>query len=500
VARLTVEFDNRPAQIVRIIDTVTIGRDSNNDIQVIDVKVSRRHSVVENRKGFFIIRDLSSRNGTYLNGVQITESELAPGDRIRVGETEIVFEGEPFHDVPSKKESSQLSTDSSSLVKILDHTFELKNLADIDLEKGSKKDLKNALDKLTTLFEVGNIVNVTRDSSSLMNAILDQITRIIAADRSYLMLKDEHTEELVPVAVRTGEKNNATPQLSKTILNQVLNKGLSILSPDAFQDERFQGSESIFIHSIRSAMCVPVKCQNRILGVIHVDTKGSNDSFTEDDLKMLTAIGISAGIAIENLRLYQNLKRLFHSTVRSIVATIEANDQYTGGHSMRVAEFSREMAVCMGLPDDEVETVEMAALLHDVGKVGIPDKILNKPGKFDSKEMNIMKEHPITGSEIISKIEGMENIAEIVRHHHERYDGGGYPDNLRRGQIPLGSRILCVADTLDAITTDRAYRKKNSLDIAMEEVANCSETQFDPDVVKILRKCIASGSITLQAR
>ncbi|MBN1356123.1 HD domain-containing protein [bacterium] len=497
MAKLTVELDGRPAQIIRIEDVVTIGRDSNNDIQLIDAKVSRRHSIIERRKGYHVIRDLGSRNGTYLNGVQISESELASGDRIRIGEADIVFESEPFLDAVPGREISRDPADSSSMIRILDHSFELKNLVDVEITREGKQDLKNVLAKLTTLFEVGNIINVARDSKTLMNEILDQITRVIMADRCYLLLRDENSGEFVPAAVRTEETQNNIPKLSNTILNQVFENGISILSPDAFQDERFRGSESIFVHSIRSAMCVPLKCRNKILGVIHVDTKGSHDTFTESDLKLLTAIGISAGIAIENMRLFENLKRLFRSTVRTIVATIEASDPYTGGHSIRVAEFSKQLASCMGLHEDEVERLEMAALLHDVGKVGIPNEILNKPGQFDTSEINIMQLHPVTGADILVNIEGMEDIARIVRHHHERFDGTGYPDKLKGERIPLGSRILCIADTLDAITTDRAYRPKNSLDHALREIEGSSESQFDPDIVRVLKKCIASDNIRL---
>ncbi|MBN1552457.1 HD domain-containing protein [bacterium] len=495
MAKLTVLVDNRPAQVVRIKDVVTVGRDSNNEIQIIDVKVSRRHSVIEKRKGYHIVKDLGSRNGTFLNGVQVEESELKSGDRLRVGDTEILFEEEPALDVSEESNPVDIASDSSSVVKILDHTFEIKNLADLDVTKESTPKLREALAKLTTLFEVGNLINTCRDSTSLVDAIIDMITRVVKADRCYLLLNDERTGELAPVAVRTDEEGDPAPKISNTILNQVLEKGISILSPDAFQDERFQGSESIFIHSIRSAMCVPLRCRDKIIGIIHVDTKGVFETFAEDDLKMLTAIGVSAGIALENMRLYEDLKRLFRSTVKSLVATIEANDPYTGGHSIRVAEYSKQIALTMGLPDDDVEQVELAAFLHDVGKVGIPDSILNKPGAFNNEEKNIMHAHPATGSEILMKIDGMETISRIVRYHHEHFNGKGYPDGLKGSEIPLGSRILCVADTLDAITTDRAYRSKKSIVEALMEIERCAGSQFDPEIVKILKKCVSSSAI-----
>ncbi len=497
MAKLTVLFDNRPTQVISITDIITIGRDSNNDIQIIDVKVSRRHSAVERRKGFYVLKDLGSRNGTFLNGVQVKESNLTSGDRIRVGETEILFEGDGVSDFMPVFGEEFSASDSSNPLTILDHTFEIKNLADIVSAQDDKNQLRKTFEKFTTLMEVNNIINTARDFNTLVEEVLTQITRVIKADRSYLLIKDEKTGELKPVAIRTYEKSDSTPKLSNTILDQVINEGISILSPDAFQDARFQGSESIFIHSMRSVMCVPLRCREKILGVIHVDTKGAFNTFSEDDLKMLTAVGISAGIALENMMLYENLKRLFKSTVKSLVATIEANDQYTGGHSVRVAEYTKQIAICLGLPEDEIQNIELAAFLHDVGKVGIPDNILNKAGRFDSRELMIMESHPETGAEILSKIEGMEHIANMVRHHHEKYDGSGYPDKLKGEQIPLGSRIMCVADSVDAMTTDRAYRKRLDVEVTLRELESNAGTQFDPEVVKAFKKCLAIGAIKI---
>ncbi len=489
MAKLTVYVDNQASRVYRITDKIMIGRDASNDIQVIDVKVSRRHSCVEKRKGYHILKDLGSRNGTFLNDVQIKESELNPGDRIRVGDTEIVFAEEPLLDAQEEIGLENLDEDSSSQMKILDHTFEISGLAKLAEEKATKPRLKQTLEKLTTLFEVGQILNTANNSQEMMNSILDQITRVIKSDRSYLMLVDSKTGEMTESAIRTTTEDVGTPRISTTILNQVLEKGISILSPDAFQDERFKGAESIFLHSIRSAMCVPLKSREKVLGVIHVDTKGAFDIFSEEDLKMLTAIGISAGTAMENMQLYEHQKHLFLSTVKCLVATIEASDNYTGGHSVRVAEFAKTMAVCMGLPEDEVEQVELAAFLHDVGKIGIPERILNKSSAFNEEEIKIMRSHPAAGADILSKIDGMEEIADVVRHHHERFDGKGYPDGLKGSEIPLGARILCVADTIDAITTNRSYRKKRTFDVALSELVRCSGAQFDPEIIKVLKKC-----------
>ena len=499
MGKVTVLIENKPSRVFRVDSILSIGRDSNNDIQIIDAKVSRRHSTIEKRMEGYFVKDLGSRNGTFLNGVAISENTLANGDRIKVGDTEIMFEVEPLVDFAEDINKMHVRNELSSHIKILDHTFELKRLADFDETFDNTRRLRKALTNLTTLFELGHIINTARDSTALMNLMLDQIQRIIPADRIYLLMREERTGTLIPVASYSTENDRDAPQISKTILSQVVDKGLSILSPDAFQDERFQGSESIFIHSIRSAMCAPLRSREKILGAIHVDTKGSFDTFTEDDLKMLTAIGITAGIAIENMHLYEDLKRLFHSTVKSLVATVEANDQYTGGHSVRVADYATHIAQQMDLADEDVELVQLAAFLHDVGKVSIPEHILNKKGAFDDSEFELIKHHPSKGADILSKIEGMEKVSMIVRHHHERYDGSGYPDGLRGNEIPLASRILGVADTLDAITTDRAYRKKRDIHLAIDEIIRCAGSQFDPEIIRALKQSLENGTVAIQA-
>lgn len=498
MGKVTVLIENKPSRVFRVDSVLSIGRDSNNDIQIIDAKVSRRHSTIEKRSDGYFVKDLGSRNGTFLNNATVADNLLTNGDRIKVGDTEILFEIEPLVDFADDIQKLHPKNDLSSHIKILDHTFELKRLADFDETFDNTQRLKKALINLTTLFELGHIINTARDSTALMNLVLEQIQRIIPADRIYLLMREERSGELIPVASYSSESGRNAPQISKTILNQVVENGISILSPDAFQDERFQGSESIFIHSIRSAMCAPLRSREKILGVIHVDTKGSFDTFTEDDLKMLTAIGITAGIAIENMHLYEDLKRLFHSTVKSLVATVEANDLYTGGHSVRVAEYATHIAQQMKLTDEDVELVQLAAFLHDVGKVSIPEHILNKKEAFTDSELQLIKHHPTKGADILCKIEGMEQVSTIVRHHHERYDGSGYPDGLCGNEIPLASRILGVADTLDAITTDRAYRKKRDPQLAIDEIIRCAGSQFDPEIIRVLKQSIADGTVAIQ--
>ena len=167
----------------------------------------------------------------------------------------------------------------------------------------------------------------------------------------------------------------------------------------------------------------------------------------------------------------------------TLVSLVDLRDAYTGGHSGRVAGYSRSTAVHLGLRDSEIDTVVMAALMHDIGKIGVPDHVLLKAGKLTNEEFAHIKKHPELGWMALKNIDDFKTISLVVLHHHERYDGLGYPGGLRGNEIPLGARIIAVADTYDALTTNRPYRTARSQQEALEELERCSDTQFDSQVL-----------------
>lgn len=262
-------------------------------------------------------------------------------------------------------------------------------------------------------------------------------------------------------------------------------------------------------------VCVPAFSKSQMMGLLVLGEKLSGDPFTQEDLDVLSTLASEGAIALENAQLYQQLvqrmgeieglyqreHRLFIHTAIALAAAVDARDPYTHGHTERCTAYSMVIAEPFrGHPEIQNpnrfrEILKIAALLHDIGKIGSPDEILRKPAKLTPKEMKKMQEHPVVGAIILQPIKGMEEVAVAIKAHHERFDGKGYPDGLRAHEIPFMTRIISVADTFDSMTTDRPYRKRLSDAAAVKEIQECSGSQFDPVVVEAFLKVYREGRL-----
>ncbi|EOC99659.1 HD-GYP domain-containing protein [Caldisalinibacter kiritimatiensis] len=200
-------------------------------------------------------------------------------------------------------------------------------------------------------------------------------------------------------------------------------------------------------------------------------------------------------LARYSFKLYMDTKHMYIETIHALTKTIEAKDSYTSGHACRVAEYSVKLAKALNLSDRKIENIKTAALLHDIGKIGIDDEILKKPGKLTDVEYNMIKQHPVIGSDILKDVDFLDEVAKIIKYHHERYDGRGYPEGLKADKIPLEAAILSIADVYDAMTTDRPYRGALTKEKAIKEIKENSGTQFHPKLtdafIKIIRQEIS---------
>jgi response regulator RpfG family c-di-GMP phosphodiesterase len=230
-----------------------------------------------------------------------------------------------------------------------------------------------------------------------------------------------------------------------------------------------------------SLMAVPLRVNQRMIGFVSLASFTKAKKFDEGQRKLLAIIASRAAAAIENARLYEDLQATFQQTIEGLAKAIDKMDRYTAGHSDRVALYATFLAVELGLSPTDVEVVRQSALMHDIGKIGCVLN-LNKPGKLTNDEYEVFKKHPVYGRDILDPIKFLHPLIPGVHLHHERWDGRGYPLKLRGNEIPIIARIISVADTYDAMTSDRSYRRALPHEVAMAEIERCSATQFDPEV------------------
>ena len=269
------------------------------------------------------------------------------------------------------------------------------------------------------------------------------------------------------------------------------------------------------MQDLNAAVCVPCFFRDELLGILVLGEKKSGDFFSQEDLNLFSALSDEAAIALKNSQLYFEIDkkanelealykrehRLFMHASIAFAAAIDARDPYTHGHSERVTNISLAILDYIG-PVNEVDKnplfrqrLQVAAVLHDVGKIGVPDDILHKPAKLTPKEEKQMQTHPSVGADIVSHIKGLRDLIGGIKYHHERYDGKGYPEGLKSDQIPFMARIISVADTFDAMTSDRPYRKGLDAMVAREEIQKNAAAQFDPYMVAAFLKAFEEGKI-----
>jgi putative nucleotidyltransferase with HDIG domain len=242
-------------------------------------------------------------------------------------------------------------------------------------------------------------------------------------------------------------------------------------------------------------MAIPLKIRSRVFGVLFLLARNGKRCFTEKELYLVNFLADKASFSIENLALYESIYENLFSTLYAFVEMIEARDPYTKQHSARVTKYAMLIAKNVGCSQEEMDTLNVSGNLHDIGKIGIPDNILLKPGPLTDDEYEVIKKHPGIGSNIIGHFDMWLDERRIIRHHHERWDGKGYPDRLKGEEIPFLSRILSVADVYDALTSDRSYRKKMSDDVAIKIIRENTGTQFDGAIVDIFLKLSGQGNI-----
>jgi putative nucleotidyltransferase with HDIG domain len=252
------------------------------------------------------------------------------------------------------------------------------------------------------------------------------------------------------------------------------------------------------LYSVGFTLVCPVMMKQKLTAILAVGEKVNGQDIQSTDLDMLRALSESAGIAIENARLFKDLEEAYLATIRVLVSRIEEKDPYTHGHTERVAQYAVGLARAMEFPPEEVQRIQFGAFLHDIGKVHTEDHVLHKPDALTEEEWKIVKMHPLRGAEMVKGVRFLERVVDIIRHHHERVDGKGYPDGLSGDEISQAAKVVNVADAFDAMTTDRPYRAGLSVDEAIRQMEEKAGTQFDAEVVEVMVAAIRSGQLLVE--
>jgi HD-GYP domain-containing protein (c-di-GMP phosphodiesterase class II) len=471
------------------VDLLRIGRDAHAEVKLDDESVSRCHAelcFVESL-GWFV-RDRASTNGTFLNGVRIgaEDRKVRERDLLQVGNLVLRVVGIHQAD-PGCLESS------CGLLRV---EATIQNGFEEALDAVARTFAPQACTgaQLVGLLRAGHALHQHDSHNELLRRIFDDAVRTLAVRTGALLLADARTGELrVQAATSDGNGAHAPRCFSRTLAQRCLTRGESLLSHEVREDVELRQSGSAARANMRSIVCALVRSPKRKLGVLHLARGVQDEPFTVFELHLADAIAANIAGSIESARFFLAKQRSwFVQTVIALAQTIELRDPCTAGHGRRVTKYALILANALGLASRERRRIEIGSRLHDIGKIGIRDSVLRKKSRLSAEEYQHMQSHTVKGAAILAAVPELAPVLSIVRNHHERWDGRGYPDRLVAEEIPLEARIVAVADAFDAMTSQRPYREGLSIDEALDQLRRGAGSQFDP-------KC-SEAFVTLRRR
>ncbi|MCC7351858.1 MAG: HD-GYP domain-containing protein [Phycisphaerales bacterium] len=374
----------------------------------------------------------------------------------------------PSHDEASMQRQSRL------LLSMMRDQIRLNGLEqELDSLSGQ---LANTYEELSLIYQISGGMKVNRQASDFFKQACLDVMEVMGVRGMGVALQGNTLRRQEPVIYGSlSLPPGKVHRLADQLVTNLTERKSALLINDLAADKSlaWMGEYATQI------LAVPLQRQEQVLGCLFALDKNA-DEFDSMDSKLLNSIANESAIYLENSMLFEDVHDLMMGLLHSLTSAVDAKDAYTCGHSERVALLSRHLARQIQLPEAEIERIYMAGLLHDVGKIGVPENVLQKTGRLTAEEFEQMKRHPQIGARILRDIKQIEDIIPGVLHHHERYDGRGYPAALAGERIPLMGRIICLADCFDAMTSNRTYRKALPLEVALTEIRRCSGTQFDP--------------------
>lgn len=370
-------------------------------------------------------------------------------------------------------------------------------IADLAGELEDKnRNLGVAVNRLSFLYEMGLNINATMDLKRLFDLLVRRTMKAVNARYGYILLHDEDSESLqvgcavgVPADIEPGMR---IPLCAGGASHWVMENGRALLISDMEAAESFNKTSLLGL-TRETLVCAPLVVHDEIIGTITMANRHDAAPYRQEELELVSTIAAQASVAIKNARLYADQERLYLSMVHALVSAIEASDAYTRGHSERVTRYSLAIARFFGLPPASMKDLEQAAILHDIGKIGIDGHLLCKAEALSADDVERLHRHPLIGVQILEPIDFLSRVRAIIGQHHERFDGAGYPFGICGDELCLEARILAVADTYDAMTSNRPYRDGMSAESALQEINRNAGTQFDPQVVQAFGEVYHQG-------
>jgi putative nucleotidyltransferase with HDIG domain len=379
--------------------------------------------------------------------------------------------------------------------QLLQHKYDEIHRLNIQLEK--------KVIQLSSIQEASQAVVSILDLTTILEVAFSLLARLFGFDRLVIFSIDED-RRILSMLHATGSGGDLIEKIRdykvpltrlSNILARVASTGVPAIIEDVEKSSLNKENLIIKLFQPKAFVVIPLIAKNKIVGVLAADKRDEKLAVSQEDKDYIVSFANNIAIAIENARLYLDLKKNFFNSIQALAYALEAKDPYTRGHSEVVAQYSIKIARELGLPEERIEPLRQTCLLHDIGKIGLVPDILGKHGIPNKEEWQLVRKHPIIGDNIVRPLNLPSDIRSVIRNHHERFDGRGYPDGLMGTQIPLEARIVAVADAYDAMVSTRPYRKAMSSEKALLELDKNAGTQFDPDVVRVFRSVIRVESI-----
>jgi HD-GYP domain-containing protein (c-di-GMP phosphodiesterase class II) len=344
--------------------------------------------------------------------------------------------------------------------------------------------LAHSYEEISLIYQISSGMKVNRRAADFFRQACQEVLAVMSTCAVGFGLKGDLLQQAAAPELcgKHGLQPAQVARLAAELMEALARRDGALIVHDVAADKTFNWLTTV--GDTRQILAVPLQRGEQTLGCLFALDKPTGE-FDSVDAKLLNSIANETSIYVENARLFEDVHGLMMGLLLSLTSAVDAKDAYTCGHSERVALVSRHIAQQSGLTDKDVEQVYMAGLLHDVGKIGVPESVLQKPGRLTPEEFEQIKRHPAIGAKILQDVKQIQGIIPGVLHHHERYDGKGYPDRLAGERIPLMGRIICLADCFDAMTSSRTYRKSLPIEVAMAEIRRCAGTHFDPRLAEV---------------